>query len=165
MTNILRHNLPLFSVFALHHIFNNSHLGKNSTHISNNNSTYKSKNEDKAKAKFISAVTYPNANTYKLDVLKDNNNNNKTGIYKWTNKLTGKFYIGSAINLKSRFINYYNISYLETETIDNNSIIYKSLLKHGYCNFKLDIIEYCSPEDLIKREQYYYKVLNLIITY
>lgn len=72
-------------------------------------STYKSINENKAKPKIMSSVTYPNADTYKLDVLKDNN---KTGIYKWTNKLTGKFYIGSAINLKSRFLNYYNISYL-----------------------------------------------------
>lgn len=38
----------------------------------------------------MSSVIYRNADTYKLDVLKDNNN--KTGIYKWTNKLTGKFY-------------------------------------------------------------------------
>ena len=35
------------------------------------------------------AVTYCNADNYKLDILKDNSN--KTGIYKWTNKLTGNF--------------------------------------------------------------------------
>ena len=40
------------------------------------------------------AVTYPNADTHKLFILKDISN--KTGIYKLTNKLTGKFYIGSA---------------------------------------------------------------------
>ena len=87
-------------------------------------------------------VTYPNADIYKLDILK--HNSNITGIYKWTNKLTGYFYIGSAIYLNNRFLNYYNISYLETQTKGNNSIIYISLLKHAYYNFKLDFIDYCS---------------------
>jgi len=68
------------SVFASHHIFNNFKRAQNSTHVSKNNSNYKSKNEDEAKPKIISAIAYPNAETYKLDVLKDNIN--KTGIYK-----------------------------------------------------------------------------------
>lgn len=84
----------------------------------------------------------------------------KTGIYRWTNKATGKFYIGSAINLKNRFINYYNTFYLEKKVKGNNSIIYKSLLKHGYPNFTLDILEYCCIQDLIAREQYYLNNLN-----
>ena len=36
-----------------------------------------------------------------------------------------------------------------------NSLIHKALLKYGYSAFKLDILEYCKPENLINREQYY----------
>jgi len=34
-------------------------------------------------------------------------------------------------------------------------LIYKALLAHGFANFKLEILEYCEPSKLIKREQYY----------
>ena len=34
--------------------------------------------------------------------------------------------------------------------------IYKSLLKHGYAEFSLEILEYCSVDVLIKREQHYF---------
>ena len=33
--------------------------------------------------------------------------------------------------------------------------IYRALLKYGYSNFKFEILEYCKPENLIEREQYY----------
>lgn len=35
------------------------------------------------------------------------------------------------------------------------SIIYSAILKHGYINFSLDILEYCDKNLLIEREQYY----------
>ena len=47
------------------------------------------------------------------------------------------------------------MTYLERETAKNNSMIYKALLKYGYSSFKLDILEYCNPDVLIEREQYY----------
>lgn len=34
-------------------------------------------------------------------------------------------------------------------------IINKALLKYGYSEFKLEILEYCDPKELAKREQYY----------
>ena len=34
--------------------------------------------------------------------------------------------------------------------------IYKALLKHGYAEFRLEILEYCSGEILLKREQHYF---------
>ena len=43
----------------------------------------------------------------------------------------------------------------------NNSLIYKALLKYGYPNFKLDILEYCKKEEVIKREQFYLDNLDL----
>ena len=34
-------------------------------------------------------------------------------------------------------------------------LIYKAILEYGHINFIFDIIEYCSPEELLDREQYY----------
>jgi len=39
-------------------------------------------------------------------------------------------------------------------------IINKALIKYGYSEFKLDILEYCDPKDLVKREQYYLDLLS-----
>lgn len=38
--------------------------------------------------------------------------------------------------------------------------IYNAMLKHGYSKFSLDILEYCEPDALIKREQYYIDTLE-----
>jgi GIY-YIG catalytic domain len=56
-------------------------------------------------------VSYENADTQKIEILKANKE--KAGIYRWTNKESGKSYVGSAIDLSKRLINYYSLSYLE----------------------------------------------------
>ena len=38
--------------------------------------------------------------------------------------------------------------------------IYKSLLKHGYAKFRLEILEYCSTDKLLTREQFYFDNYN-----
>jgi group I intron endonuclease len=38
--------------------------------------------------------------------------------------------------------------------------INKALIKYGYANFQLDILEYCNSSDLIKLEQHYLELLN-----
>jgi hypothetical protein len=40
------------------------------------------------------------------------------------------------------------------------SIISRALLKYGYSNFRLEILEYCEPANCINREQYYIDLLN-----
>ena len=55
---------------------------------------------------------------------------------------------------------YFSISYIEREVKKNNSIIYRSLIKNGYSNFKLEILEYCDPEMVVEREQYYIDTLK-----
>jgi len=39
-------------------------------------------------------------------------------------------------------------------------MIYRALLNNGYSNFSLAIIEYCEPENCLKREQYYIDLLK-----
>jgi group I intron endonuclease len=39
-------------------------------------------------------------------------------------------------------------------------MIYRALVKNGYSNFKLEILEYCEADILIEREQYYLDLLK-----
>ena len=55
-----------------------------------------------------------------------------------------------------RFYTYYSAKNL----IIRNSAIHKALLKYGYSNFSLDILEYCDKADLFAREQYYIDLLK-----
>jgi len=40
------------------------------------------------------------------------------------------------------------------------SYIYSALIKHGYSNFTLEILEYCDKDKVIEREQYYLNILK-----
>lgn len=98
---------------------------------------------------------YPNSDTCKTKILSDNKN--KSGIYMWKNSINGKRYIGSSENLNRRFKEYFNINYL----LKNNSMyICNSLIKHGYSNFSLIILEYCSPSKCLIREKHYWDLFN-----
>uniref|UniRef100_UPI0020007371 hypothetical protein n=1 Tax=Exserohilum turcicum TaxID=93612 RepID=UPI0020007371 len=83
--------------------------------------------------------TYDNTDTQKLDILKDNRE--KSGIYLWENKINGNVYVGSSTNLTVRLIKYFNhlLKY-------SNMNICKALLKYGYSNFSLHILEYCESD-------------------
>ena len=110
-------------------------------------------------ATIIAARPYNNADIQKQQICTDNYN--KTGIYSWTNVISGKSYVGSSLDLSIRFKNYFNISYLERELKTNNSLIYKALLKYGYSNFKLEILEHSNASIVVQREQYYLDNLEL----
>jgi len=65
--------------------------------------------------------------------------------------------VGSSSNLSIRFIKYFNIKYLLK---NNRMAICNAMLKYGYSNFTLKILEYCDKPNLIKREQYYMDLLK-----
>lgn len=99
----------------------------------------------------IPIISYSNTEQDKYTIYKDNKN--KSGIYRWNNLITGKSYIGSSICLGKRFTYFYC----------NKNIrpgIYNAILKYGHSNFSLDILEYCTKELVIKREQYYIDLLK-----
>lgn len=99
---------------------------------------------------------YSDLKSEKTSILTDNKG--KPGIYMWTNKVNGKIYIGSSVDLSKRLRNYFNTSYLSD--LKDIMIIYKALLAHGFDNFRLDILEHCKPSELINREQYYIDLLK-----
>jgi len=104
----------------------------------------------------VTSASYTNADTQKESIINDNKG--KAGVYRWTNIESGKFYVGSSIDLYRRFMEYYNIKYL-TRTA-KSSLICRALLKYGYSKFKLDVLEYCDPSSVIEREQYYIDMLK-----
>ena len=94
------------------------------------------------------------------DVIRDKyliyqENRNKPGIYRWINNVNGKSYIGSSSNLGTRLSIYFSKKQMFNKLKISKSIIYEALLKYGYDNFTLEILEYCSIDILIEREQYY----------
>jgi len=106
----------------------------------------------------IPVKIYINADVLKAQILLENQG--KTGVYIWENKLNGQRYVGSSVDLSKRFRNYFSVFFLEREIKKGNSAINQALLKYGYSNFSLGILEYCSvPEKVIEREQFYLDLL------
>jgi len=80
---------------------------------------------------------YDNIHLVETQLLINNDNKRKSGVYKIYNKITGNFYIGSAITnrISVRFRNH-----LIHGT--GNSITKKAVNKYGINNFKFVILEY-----------------------
>lgn len=108
--------------------------------------------------KIIPTKYYINVNINKYTIYKENRN--KSGIYCWRNLITNKLYVGSAINLTKRLRDYFSVRNLNTQLLKSKSLIYSALLKYGYANFQLDILEYCDKNILIEREQYYIDIIK-----
>lgn len=102
--------------------------------------------------------TYINPNVHKLQILKENKG--KSGVYRWVNLVNGKSYVGSSVNLGRRMRSYFSILNLNAEIRRSKSIIYRSLVKYGYSNFSLEILEYCEPSAVVLREQHYFDLLK-----
>lgn len=109
---------------------------------------------------FIPTIIYNNVEIEKSIILSDLKN--KSGIYLWTHKESGKIYIGSAFDLSYRISKYLSKGYLLNKK--GSSYIYNALLDHGYSAFSLAILEYIDTLNLskeeaknliLKREQFY----------
>ena len=73
-------------------------------------------------------------------------------IYKATNKINGKCYIGQTKNLGRR---------IRDHIRDKKSVISQAIRKYGVVNFKWCILEICfSQEELNEKEQWYIKHFN-----
>jgi len=99
-------------------------------------------------------VIYSNADQDKLNILADNRN--KIGIYRIINKINGSTYIGSSVNISVRMYTYYSLRSLAK----SNRPIDRALLKYGFSNFRLEILEYSDKDNVLKREQYYMDLLK-----
>jgi group I intron endonuclease len=69
--------------------------------------------------------------------------------------LNGKKYVGSSINLRRRLLEYYNVNRLLNE---KSMPINLALLKYGYHNFSLTILEICNEDNLMSREKHFFNI-------
>jgi hypothetical protein len=77
----------------------------------------------------------------------------KTGIYKITNTLNQKVYIGQAVNIAERWKQHIKRA-LGAEPLTQNKL-YPAMQKDGVWNFTFEIVEICEKSQLNEREQYW----------
>lgn len=85
---------------------------------------------------------------------------NQPGIYRFTNKVNGKIYVGESKNLRKRVLNH--------DITDKNIVkicyFQRAIRKHGFDSFKVDILELCefgiSKKELLDKESYWILKLN-----
>lgn len=73
------------------------------------------------------------------------------GIYKITNTINGKVYIGQSIDIEKRWKDHIK-DYKKGE-----QVLYKAIRKYGIENFSFEVVEECDMEELDDKEIYYIK--------
>ncbi|BDC33840.1 hypothetical protein EMPS_mp27 (mitochondrion) [Entomortierella parvispora] len=85
----------------------------------------------------------------------------KSGIYLWILKDSGKMYVGSAVDLSLKLKDYYS----PLNLIRRDTYIFRAIISHGHSAFSLSILEYIDITNLSKekikalifsKEQYYF---------
>ena len=77
------------------------------------------------------------------------------GIYKITNLVNGKAYVGQSVHIERRW--------MEHCLPSTHSLIGKAIQKYGKENFSFQVIEECSVELLDEKEEYYISHYNSIV--
>jgi group I intron endonuclease len=79
------------------------------------------------------------------------------GIYKITNLIDKKVYVGSSVNLNGREYKHF---WMLNKNKHDNQHLQNSYNKFGKKSFEFDIVEECNESLLIERENYYIKKFN-----
>lgn len=81
------------------------------------------------------------------------------GIYKITNKINGKIYIGQSVDIFYRWK-------AHSKCLGKSEYpLYNDMEKYGIENFTFEILELCTKENLSDRERYYIEKFNSYIYY
>lgn len=84
-----------------------------------------------------------------------------TGIYKITNQINGKSYIGQSINIDKRIKEHFWKATCEKDK-SFNSILHIAIRKYGAEQFIWEVLEECSVDIIDEREKYYIEKYNTI---
>ncbi|MBE6725040.1 MAG: GIY-YIG nuclease family protein [Ruminococcaceae bacterium] len=83
------------------------------------------------------------------------------GIYKFTNVIDGKSYIGKSKNITRRYNHHKRLAGGEA---DGFNLYVDSVMREvGFHNFEFMVLEECHPEELDEKEKYYIKKFNTLI--
>lgn len=80
------------------------------------------------------------------------------GIYKITNQIDNKCYIGQSVNVSQRWKDHAKCG-LGIDTPAGNKL-YKAMIEEGIWNFSWELLEECSREQLDSKEKYYIDLYN-----
>lgn len=83
------------------------------------------------------------------------------GIYKITNKINGKIYVGQSIDIEERW-KQHEYKAFNTNSNAYNSAIHQAFRKYGVENFEYQVIELCSVEELDEKEIYWIDKLGTL---
>jgi len=79
-------------------------------------------------------------------------------IYKITNNINGKIYIGKTLySIEKRWSEHFNDC---TRRKNENRPLYRAMIKYGIENFQIEKLEECSEQEVNEREQYWIEKLN-----
>lgn len=81
------------------------------------------------------------------------------GIYKITNNVNGKIYIGQSVSIERRWAAHKSNS----KNDNSNNKLYNSMNKYGIDNFSFEIINICPKEKLNERECFWINVYDSIL--
>lgn len=82
-----------------------------------------------------------------------------SGIYRFLSWVDGKIYVGSAVKIYQRRIDH--IKDLRKNR-HGNSYLQNAWNKYGENNFTFEVLELCSKDKLLEREQFYIDTLNCV---
>ena len=82
------------------------------------------------------------------------------GIYKITNQINQKIYVGQSNDIKRRFAQHKS-PYEQNRFAEKP--LYKAFQKYGISNFTFEVVEECKIEDLNEKEAYWIKKLKTLI--
>lgn len=82
-----------------------------------------------------------------------------TGIYKITNTVNNKVYIGQSIDIKKRWERHRIVAF-NNNYPQYNCLIYKAFRKYGLDKFIFEVLEECGEEDLNRLENLYIEKYN-----
>lgn len=86
-------------------------------------------------------------------------NSKNSGIYKITNLINNKVYVGKTNNFYKRYHAYKTA--IKKQNINKiNQYFLNAINKHGSNNFEFSIIEFCNVDSLAERELYWIKKLK-----
>lgn len=84
------------------------------------------------------------------------------GIYKITNKINKKSYIGQSINIQKRVHQHFWKAKCKKD-VSYNSALHNAIRKYGQINFQIEILQECSVENIDEKEKYYIKYYNTLV--
>lgn len=81
------------------------------------------------------------------------------GIYKVTNQINGKVYIGQSVDIKKRW-GVHHRAYKDKASPQYTCLFYRAIRKYGIENFTFEVIEECEKDQLDRQEKYWIAYYN-----